>query len=343
MKAMVSSSVLSAALLGVLVFASGCAGSFKHQVDFNTRESLRVAVMPFVQLDSDGQMLQDDGKLLVDKVALVSQEQKDRPTDAVRKLVQAEISRTTALDLLVPVLVDIELPHHGFGLPDGNPDLKKLYNAPPSEVCHRFLDCDAVLYGYIKKWDRSYYGVQTINTVSLELKLVSAKDNRILFSSTAEDTDSRGISKGPTGYTSIVLEPIKGLDSDIIAKLAEDMVRKMLQPLSVQQRDQMLKDPPPAIFATAHDASAEGGVKPGGPLVVVMFGSSKQVASFSIGHVIEDVPMIEHTEGHYVGEFYPLPSDGFNAEQVVVKLQDQYGRSSQQTIQRGPVSVSMAR
>ena len=321
----------------ILCALSACQGTYTHQLNFNPSEPLRVAVLPFTALDSQGKPHELEGRLLVDNISLVSSESLDSPTQILRKLTLAELERS-GLDVLAAALIDIDLPHHGFGRDDGTLDLEKLYRTSPKDLCTNFLTCDAVMYGNVKKWDRTYLGLQSINTVALDLKLVSARDGKVLFETAAEDSDSRGLTKGPTGLSSLVLEPIKGLDSDIIAALARNLVAQMLEPLDVSKKPEYLASAPPAVMAVSHDAPSSG-LSRKQPLVVVMFGTPASQASFSIGSTILNIPMVERSPGHYYGEYLPLASDRFSAAEVKVFLADKYGRTTQQKIARAAISL----
>jgi len=296
-----------------------------------------VAVLPFTAVDPDGKPHELEGRLLVDNISLVSSQASDTPTQILRKLTLAELERS-GLDVLAAAFIDIDLPHHGFGKDDGSLDLEKLYNTSPHDLCTQFLTCDAVMYGNVRKWDRTYLALQSINTVALDLKLISARDGKLLFESSAEDSESRGLTKGPTGLSSLVLEPIKGLDSEIIAGLARNLVAQMLQPLDVSKRPEFLASAPPAVLAVSHDAATNQLTRKK-PLVVVMFGTAGAQASFSIGSSIQNVPMIERSPGHYYGEYLPLPSDKFTQAEVKVFIEDKFGRRSEQVVARQALSL----
>ena len=96
---------------------SACAGKYKHSLEFNPQEPIRVAVMPFAQIDEQGSIIEPEGTIAVDGVPLVSPEPKDAPTVLVRKLVQTELGNTS-LDVISPFLVEVDLPHHGFAKED---------------------------------------------------------------------------------------------------------------------------------------------------------------------------------------------------------------------------------
>jgi Putative bacterial lipoprotein (DUF799) len=213
-------------------FLCACAGSYKTKLDFNPTEPLRVAVIPFVAKDAQGRIIEQEGRLLVDNLSLLSTEVSETPAQTVRKAAIAELKKTS-LDLVSSALIDIDLPHHGYARADGSLDISKILETKPSILCSSFLSCDAVLYGTVTRWDRSYYGIESVNTVGIELSLVSASTGAILYSSMAEDSESRGISKIPTGISSVVLEPLKGLDSEIIDSLAKSIIQRMLDPLNL--------------------------------------------------------------------------------------------------------------
>ncbi|NDC37668.1 MAG: hypothetical protein EBZ48_06400, partial [Proteobacteria bacterium] len=94
---------------------------------------------------------------------------------------------------------------------------------------------------------------------------------------------------------------------------------------------------PPSIYAAAHTGASSEAIRSRG-LSVMMIGSRKRSASFSIGQVIVNVPMAERAPGQYIGEFIPLPSDHFENEPVVVTLLDEFGRATTQTV-TGAVSL----
>jgi hypothetical protein len=319
---------------------AGCSGTYRRDIQFNPSEPLRIAVLPFAEVDDSGALIQADADLLIDSVNPLSTSLKQTPAQFMQSLVENEL-RKASLDVVVPAIVDADLVHGGYGVPDTKPvvlDFAKIFAADPTQLCSTILTCDAVLYGKVTEWDRSYYGVEAVATVGLELKLVSAKTKKVLFSTESIDSDSRGLSKGPTGFSNIVLEPLKGLDNEIITTLAREIVEETLKPLHRENRPEFLNKPAPFIISSAHDASS-GVISRTEHLTVVAFGSPGATASFSIGSRIKNIPLAERAPGHYVGEFIPLPSDSFQNEYVVVALKDGVGRTSTQRLAKTPVSL----
>jgi hypothetical protein len=323
--------------LSLALALTACSGVYKHEVRFNPSEPLRVAVLPFAFVDKKGGFINPNKDLLVDNVPLLSSKLEDSPPVLVRKFVQSELGKTS-LDLVSPGLVDAQLSHHGFTLKGGDVDLPKLFAVNGAELCEKLLACDAILYGKVTKWDRTYLGLQTENEVGIDLKLVSAKDGKVLYEAQSDDSEGRGITKGPTGFSNLVIEPVKGLSNDIIAELAGRIVQKTISPLTAASRPEFLSSSPPAIFASAHDAR-DGIVSQSTPLTVLIFGSPAANATFSIGNAISNVPMTEKDPGHYYGQFIPLQEDKLSNETVTVKLTDNFGRSTQFALEKIHIST----
>ena len=321
----------------ICVFFNACSGKYKNRINFNPTEPLRVAVLPFIIKDSRGRIIQKEGRLLLDNFGLISSAVEETPAQIVRKQVITELKKSS-LDLVSSTLIDIDLPHHGYAKPDGTLDLERLWQVPASEICSSFLSCDAVLYGTINKWERSYYGIESVNKVAIELKLVSAQPGEVvLYQASGEDSESRGITKIPTGFSSVFIEPIIGLDSEIISRLSNSIVRKILAPLVVANRPVFIDSSPPAIYASSHDG-ANRKISKEQPLIVVLFGSEGAQSSFSIGSSIESVPMVERSPGHYYGEYVPLQTDKFKDQKVSVSIVDLAGRKSVSNTPGGLIS-----
>lgn len=314
-----------------------CSGSYKHSLEYSPYEPIRVAVLPFRQIDVDGKILEEKGSLLVDEVPIISSEVADSPVSLSRKLVLAELKKTRA-ELVSPSLIDIDLPHRNLAYPDGRFDLERIFQIPAKTYCTDFLDCDAVLFGTVKKWDRNYYGIQSQTEIEIELKLVSAKSEKVLFFASASDSDSRGLTKGPTGYSSLILEPLRGLDSELVEDLARRTISMMLEPLKVKIKTKGEGEEPPAIFAASHDA-VNGMIAKQKPLIVLAFATPNGTASFSIGNYQKSIPMFENSPGHYIGEFWPLDSQQFEKQPVIMSIKGTNGRVTSLEIDNGFVSL----
>lgn len=309
---------------------NACAGTFKNKIDFDTNEPLRVAILPFYQEDAGGIREEKfDSELLVDNLPLVSSKLKASPASTVQSFVQERLKKT-GLDTVSPGYVQAQLGHHGFVI-EKKLAVKKILETSPKRLCELLL-CDAVLYGKLTRWTRSYYGVQSVNTVGIDLKLVRAADNKVLFESSGEDSQRRGLTGLPTGFSSIAVEPILGLDNAEIVALSEEIVEKVMKPLYVSNRPEYLNSMGPAIFGATHTGKSAPPSEQH-PLTVLVLGTPKVQGFFTVGKSGSRVPLFEQEEGHYVGEFVPLDSASKeNGGDIFVTLRDSFGRKAELTI-----------
>ena len=152
----------------ILLILSGCSASYKRSIEFDPVEPLRVAVLPFHQVDEDGNVVDSSPQLfLVDNLTGSSKEEKEPPSTFIQKLVETELKKTT-FDIVPPNYVRAQLVHSQF-TKDLSYDHTRIHDMSAKALCE-LLSCDALLYGKITKWDRSYYILQSVNTVGLEFK-----------------------------------------------------------------------------------------------------------------------------------------------------------------------------
>jgi hypothetical protein len=78
------STIIRAHLFLLIAILSSCAGKYKSELNFNAAEPLRVAVLPFVNVDKSGQIIQEEGRLIVDNLGLISSTVEETPAQTVR-------------------------------------------------------------------------------------------------------------------------------------------------------------------------------------------------------------------------------------------------------------------
>lgn len=327
-------------LITTFSFVACSAPQYQHEGSLDRTQSMRVAVLPFIRLNGAEDIIkpgedEPGTSLPVDRVPLLSTPLEQSPEEIIRDQVFQALSRTK-LDLVSPTLIEDQFIHHNYTV-NGGLDIARIYRTPPQELVE-LLECDALLYGTLVRWDREYYGLETVNEIELELKLVSG-EGKTLYTAHASDNSSRGLSKIPTGFVSIVTGPLRGLDSKIIADLSRRMVEKMLSPLFVENRPAYLKTPPPAIYGATALVPTGNTIMPEQGLTVMLVGTPGLHASFSIDDVIKRVPMTERQSGHYLGKYYPLPSDHFINQPVTVYIRDKDGRETSQQLSVPPLSL----
>lgn len=321
-------------LFFLLITLSSCSGMLKSKISYDNSEQLRVAVLPFAQI-RDGKIVEDTADVfLIDHIPGLSKASKKGPARIVQEQVVKELALSN-LEVLPAKLVEAEILHDGFSK-NNRIDTERLYRTKAADIC-KTLACDAVLYGKVDQWDRSYYGLQSVNTVSFNLKLVRAKDDKVIFSASAKDSESHGLTQGPTGYSSIILEPIRGLDSELIEQLSEKNVKSALEKLVLKKEASEIEIAP-YIVSGAHTARALN-LNRQQPLTVMAFGSPEVSAYFSIGSYIKNIPMKEVSPGHYLGYYLPIAEDNFGSEEITVTLINKSNRRSSLKVQPGPVSL----
>ena len=310
------------AIASILVNIYGCSSNTKNSLNYEPSRRLRVAVLPFVKVNDVGEIVEDeDGRLLIDNLSLSSFPVNETPTQTIRRILISTLQGTN-LNLVSQDLIDVDIPHNGFSLPGNKIDYKKLYSTSAKKLCGSFLDCDAVLFGKLVRWDRSYYGVESVHEVAAELTLVSARDDKVLYDSKGSDFETRGLTKGPTGFSSIVTEPIQGLDSKITENLARTLIQEMLEPLTIKMDknvDMLL--PPPAIFAAAY-TSRNTIVSATNPLSILAMASPGSVLSATIQGTEIEIPLFENSPSHYSGKYYPLETDKVDTDKIVLVAKD---------------------
>jgi hypothetical protein len=317
-------------VLTTLSFCSvffGCGPQITRSLNFNPTEPLRLAVLPFLYQE-EGKMQAEvappTSNLLIDSINPLASAPNGTPTQLVRSYFHDELLRTS-FDVVPQFAVEASLAHAGFTNKKGEFLQQKIHALSPSQICKQLMDCDAVLYGIVREWDRNYYGIESVSSVDIDITIRSARTGEVMFAARGTDSDRRGITGGPTGFSDLLIEPIKGLDSDNIEKLAQQTVKALLEPLAVKTAEHSPQSL--SIYAVASDGKA-GVLTPSDSLLVLLYGSSQQQASFSIGTAIQNVPMVEKFPGHYVGEYFPLAGEDFHDAMITVELRDPAGRSS---------------
>jgi hypothetical protein len=94
------------------------------------------------------------------------------------------------------------------------------------------LGSDAFLRGEVTSWGRGYLVVESWVKAGLQLQLVDAASQTVIWSDTKKNTRQAGVLKGPTGYTSLATAPIMGLKSIYLDEVVNRLTRSMIQKLN---------------------------------------------------------------------------------------------------------------
>ena len=318
------SSITTLLLILFCTLTTGCSLKQTQTLTFDPTKPLRVAVLPFYQQE-DGEFINKDTSIFLNES---KDDDEDKAPEILRELVSQELSQTN-FDIVPYWKVRADLVHNNYTL-DSSFDYQKILSTSPKTLCE-LLGCDALLYGEVLSWGQSYYVAQSVSSVNLSLAMKRAQDGKVIYQTSVDNASSSGITGGPTGYTSLVLEPLKGLREGGLYQLANETVEAAIAPLVARNRPEFLDTVPPVILGSSHSAPT-GTINPRTGLTVLAIGSAKKQAYFSIGDRILNIPMIEIEEGHYRGHYFPLPGESFHDEVVTITLNDRFGRSADKPI-----------
>ncbi len=90
------------------------------------------------------------------------------------------------------------------------------FDSLPLEKFKQYFDADAVLFTKIKKWDTSYYVVGGNVKVEIEYKLVSTKDNKVLWSYDKEIKVDTKVNSTRSVLLNLALTAVKTVATDYV-------------------------------------------------------------------------------------------------------------------------------
>ncbi len=90
------------------------------------------------------------------------------------------------------------------------------FDSLPLEKFKQYFDADAVLFTRIKKWDTSYYVVGGNVKVEIEYKLVSTKDNKVLWNFDGEIKVDTKVNNTRSALLNLALTAVKTATTDYV-------------------------------------------------------------------------------------------------------------------------------
>jgi len=324
-------------LLPVLV---GCGGSLKVQRSprFDEQAPLRIAILPFE--DRSGATVFTVLAAPFKAIADLFVSRKGAPaTDnaqALREAVAANL-RTAALDVISLGQTDTLLVHNGLLVPGKEMRFAK---TAPREL-GRLLGADALLYGLLTDAGTEFYLAETRVTVGATLRLVDAVSGEELWRAEGSESQGFGITKGPTGYVSAAVEPLKGLRESNQWRVMEDFARTVVG--SFRRRPTGEGGPGsqvPFIAVAAVNVEPEQRLGVGSVVRVVAIGRPGMRGRFDVGRVRRGLPLTEFGLGTYQGTYTVLEGDRFAGDPVRVILRNDDGREAQALIPRSTLTTS---
>ncbi|MCA8958985.1 MAG: DUF799 family lipoprotein [Planctomycetes bacterium] len=285
-------------LLGLMAVAAGCASTDSgRSPDFESAraQGLRVAVLPFrVTAPQEGRIISALGAV-GSLLALEGLGDDSPPGDQAAVILRRAFAASLAggpFEVSELWATDTRLSHLGL-----TADQTQDRSLAPSLA--QSLGVDAIVYGDVERWNRSYYVVEARATVALRVELVDGRVGHTLFWERHEESSGAGLSGGPTGQISAVTEPLKGLSGDALSHLARSVAGFCATALNDTDPLTGPLEPPlvgpsfPSISFASVIREHEGTFQAGDTIRVVVVGSPDQDARFDLGRYRTSIPMVE--------------------------------------------------
>lgn len=322
--------------LSLLLLCAGCAAPRTRSAPgFDPRVPLRVAVLPFVDRASGDDLVSRPLTAGIDLVPILSDDALTREHAAtlVRVAFQANLERS-GLRVLPGFVVDSLLGHHGV-------DALAAWEGDRAEAARRLgalLGADAVVFGEVLEWDRSYWVVESVTRVGARIELRDTASGALLHEGEARDLEASGVSKLPIAYSvdgalqAILGQSLKGLRNTLFATLSQDVSRQLVAGL-VPDAERRAATLPPTLRFVARSAPA-----PEGEVIVVAVGDPGQRATFRLGDGPEH-PMSETRPGTYRGALAASPGLRLERAPLTVRLVDRDLQATTMTLgpEAGPL------
>ncbi len=94
------------------------------------------------------------------------------------------------------------------------------------------LGADALLQATVTDYGRSYAVVESWVKAELQADLIDAQSGAVIWSEKKKNSQTSGLLKGPTGYSSIVTAPIIGLKAGNLERVANNLTHTLAEDLA---------------------------------------------------------------------------------------------------------------
>lgn len=293
---MSSSLVAWSLLLWALPACTSMDGRVRRASEFPSlrQGGLRVAALPFAVSAAEDDAVSGSLAPLAGLLAL-----EGLGADAPQAMAAGGVMQRALLALLAGSPLNMEeqwvtrteLAHAGFSM-------SALQDRQRAREFAELLHVDALLYGEVYEWDRSYYGLQSTQSVGLRVWLIDGATGEELAFAERWRREGAGLSGGPTGYFSVATAPIQGLASSTLSflaiQVAYDIAEDLLGGAPPQSFDfANARGTSPRLSVVAADPLGDPGLAAGERLQVVAVGTAGSRVSFDLGGYRTRVPMLE--------------------------------------------------
>jgi hypothetical protein len=266
---------------------------------------LRIAVMPFSVSAPDDAFL--TGSLApVGQLFALEGDAGLPDRRALGKILRGDVVawlRQGSFDVVEPWVSDTQVAHGGLAAGMRDPS--------QAGAIARLLQVDAVLFGDVTRWNRSYYVLQSVAEVGLRLELRESNGTELFETERTEQIGS-GITGGPTGFVSAATEPLAGLRGSQLRDLMRSTARDAALDLNGGSLGAMAGPLAPRLSFVAVQRQHDGPFLPGERIDVIAVGTPDCEVRFDLGRLRTGVPMLPTArqadprgdratyEGHYV-------------------------------------------
>jgi hypothetical protein len=325
----------AAGALALLAASTACTsmdGRVRHDADYAKRraDGLRIAALPFAVSASDddpvSSALAPLGSLLALE-GLGDGAPEAQAAGAVMQRALLALLAGSSLAIEEQWVTRTELAHAGL-------DRAAMEDRSRTTEIARRLGVDALLYGEIYEWDRSYYGVQSTQSVGLRVWLIDGESGAELAFAERWRQEGAGLTGGPTGYVSAATSPIQGLAASTLAQLAIQVAYDVAEDLLGGEASQPFdfenaRGEVPRLSFVSADPLRIDTLQAGQSVSVIAVGTSGAQASFDLGAYRTRIPMLEietradprGPRSTYVGSYVLQPGETLGSLPIRVHLE----------------------
>ncbi|MFY9345285.1 MAG: GNA1162 family protein [Planctomycetota bacterium] len=305
----------------------------------------RVAVVPFAVTAPEDGFFTDALAQVGDALALEpgrARPMRERVGAMLRDDVVAWLQQSE-FEVVDPWHVATQLDHAGI-------DLAARQDPARARDVARAVGADGVLYGDVRRWNRSWYVLQSEVEVALRLELRDAASGTTLFRTDRSETIGSGITGGPTGYVSAATEPIAGLRGANLRALTRSVARHAVADLNGGDLGNEASATTPRLAVVALARVHAGPFRAGERVDVIATGSPDCEVRFDLGRLRTAVPM-RQSERHddprgaratYAGHYVVAPTDAADELPLTCTIQRGAARRTVAIRYRWDGSVSLA-
>jgi len=225
---------------------------------------------------------------------------------------------------------------------DDNLRLNDLYtevasgkNVSPQKL-GQLLGVDAVIYGDVISLGKIFALVYSDNQAGLKARMVSCTTGQTIWE--LEHTihiEEGEVPISPIGLATAVFKTALSHTQASHMKAASELCMVMVNTIP---NPPGVSESPPRIQALVHNGAGQLLV-PGDYLKVAIIGDKKQLASWSLPPLIENLPLTEKEPGVYIGAYRIKPKDRLPHGRLVGYLNGKTGVGSQWMDTLGPIKI----